>query len=428
VRARAGLWLSAQPRAARAPAGEAVAPSALLTQLNELGRVQHQATRVHRSVAIAAHAGVAGQQDVPAPLASLLRSTRTTVAGDAFDSGRADAPAYASGGGQGRLPHSGDATLGLSGSDGLVQVAGQSLQWAVGEVLSLASGQASECVVQGQARVHASQAIGVLAATVGTAAGNTLSVVSGQGELIVQAQDNQILLQARNALRAASASAAVEMAAPKTVHIATAGGASITLAGGNLTVICPGNITVHAGQKSFVGPANLTYPLPTMPRSESPDVLPSFAFRLQDIPGPQGIALAGQPWKIVRTRQSASDTPDNLHAVDAGQWVEVLKEGSAEDDGKVALDDADCKTVWDAVARFPGRLYLVHGIDAIPLQMRQFSTGPGVREIVETLDANNYSKDLQHLPDADALRAIRHRVEYEFQSLLTTTPKQRKEL
>lgn len=428
VRARAGLWLSAQPRAARAPAGEAVAPSALLTQLNELGRVQHQATRVHRSVAVAAHAGVAGQQDVPAPLASLLRSTRTTVTGDAFDNGRADAPAYASGGGQGRLPHSGDATLGLSGSDGLVQVAGQSLQWAVGEVLSLASGQASECVVQGQARVHASQAIGVLAATVGTAAGNTLSVVSGQGELIVQAQDNQILLQARNALRAASASAAVEMAAPKTVHIATAGGASITLAGGNLTVTCPGNITVHAGQKSFVGPANLTYPLPTMPRSESPDVLPSFAFRLQDIPGPQGIALAGQPWKIVRTRQSASDTPDNLHAVDAGQWVEVLKEGSADDDGKVALDDADCKTVWDAVARFPGRLYLVHGIDAIPLQMRQFSTGPGVREIVETLDANNYSKDLQHLPDADALRAIRHRVGYEFQSLLTTTPKQRKEL
>ncbi|MCF7750822.1 type VI secretion system tip protein VgrG [Bacillus subtilis subsp. subtilis] len=428
VRARAGLWLSAQPHAARAPAGEAVAPGALLTQLNELGRIQHQAARVHRSVAVASHIGVAGQQGEPAPLAGLLRSTRTTVSGDTFDSGRAEAPDYASSAGQGRLPHTGDATLGLSASDGLVQVAGQSLQWAVGEVLGLASGQASECVVQGQARVHGGQAIGVLAATIGTVSGTTLSVVSGQGELIVQAQDNQILVQARESLRAASAGAAIEMAAPKTVHIATAGGASITLAGGNLTVTCPGNITVHAGRKSFVGPANLTYPLPTMPRSESPDVLPSFAFRLQDIPGPQGIALAGQPWKIVRTRQAGSDTPDNLHAVDAGQWAEILKEGSADDDGKVELSNADCKTVWDAVARFPGRLYLVHGIDAIPLQMRQFSTGPGVREMVETLDANNYSKDLQHLPDADALRAIRHRVEYEFQSLLTTTPKQRKEI
>lgn len=429
VRARAGLWLSAQPHGAQAPSGEAVAPAALLAQLSELGRVQHQAAQVHQSVAVASHNGVAGAAaESPAPLAALLRSTRTTVGGAAYDAARQDAADFASHSAPGRLPHSGEPTLGLSARDGVVQVAGQSLHWAVGEVLGLASGQASEAVVQGDARIHGSQAIGVLAASVGAPAQTSLSVVSGEGELVVQAQDDQVLLQSRDGLRAASSAAAVELAAPTTLHVATAGGASITLAGGNLTIACPGSITVHAGRKSFVGPANLTYPLPTMPRSESPDVLPRFAFRLQDIPGPQGIALAGQDWKIVRTRQRASDTPDNLHAVDAAQWVDVLKEGTADDDGKVALDDADCKTVWDAVARYPGCLYLVHGIDAIPLQMRQFSTGPGVREIVDTLDANNYSKDLQRLPDADALRAIRHRVEYEFQSLLTTTPKQRKEL
>jgi type VI secretion system VgrG family protein len=428
VRARAGLWLTAQSRSAQAPAGEAAAQAALLTQLRDLRKAQDQAARTHRSVVLASHAGVAGQGDEPAPLAQLLRSTRTTVGGDAFDTGRTDAPAFASDAGPGRLPHTGEPTLGLSASAGIAQVAGQSLHWAVGEVLTLASGLASEGIVQGSARLHGGQALGALAATMGTPTGNSLSVVSGLGELVVQAQDNRILVQSRAGLRMASASAAVELAAPTTLHVATAGGASITLEGGNLTVTCPGTITVHAGSKSFVGPTNLTYPLPTMPRSESPEVMPTFAFRLQDIPGPQGVALAGQPWKIVRTRQAATDTPDNLHAVDADEWVEVLKEGSADGDGKVTLDDADCKAVWDAVARFPGRLYLVHGIDAIPLQMRQFSTGPGVREMVETLDANNYSKDLQLLPDSDALRAIRHRVEYEFQSRLTAAPKQRKEI
>ncbi|KAG0921639.1 hypothetical protein G6F32_015009 [Rhizopus arrhizus] len=90
-----------------------------------------------------------------------------------------------------------------------------------------------------------------------------------------------------------------ELAAPRTLHIATAGGASLTLEGGNLVVNCPGTITVHAGQKSFVGPAQLSYALPDMPTSTLSEQIPKLAFRLQDIPGPQGHPLAGQPWKIV---------------------------------------------------------------------------------------------------------------------------------
>jgi type VI secretion system secreted protein VgrG len=47
--------------------------------------------------------------------------------------------------------------------------------------------------------------------------------------------------------------------------LATAGGANITIEGGNITVMCPGKITVRAGRKSFVGPEQQSYPLPSLP-------------------------------------------------------------------------------------------------------------------------------------------------------------------
>ncbi|MGH8086372.1 MAG: DUF2345 domain-containing protein, partial [Lysobacter sp.] len=56
--------------------------------------------------------------------------------------------------------------------------------------------------------------------------------------------------------------------AGKTVHLATEGGASITIEGGNISVTCPGNIVVHAGKKSFVGPAQENHGLPIFRQSE----------------------------------------------------------------------------------------------------------------------------------------------------------------
>ena len=50
------------------------------------------------------------------------------------------------------------------------------------------------------------------------------------------------------------------------IVLATAGGANITIEGGNITVMCPGTITVKASQKSFVGPEQASYALPTLPQ------------------------------------------------------------------------------------------------------------------------------------------------------------------
>jgi uncharacterized protein (DUF2345 family) len=83
----------------------------------------------------------------------------------------------------------------------------------------------------------------------------------------VAAQRDEVRVQSQQALKVASAQAALELGAGKTLHIATAGGASVTIEGGNITFTAPGNIVVHAGKKSFTGPAQHGIALPQFPRS-----------------------------------------------------------------------------------------------------------------------------------------------------------------
>ena len=274
VRAEAGLWLSAYGHAGDSPAGDAVPATALLQQVEPLGKVFSQAANTHQTVQLASHAGVQSAKASrliadQAPLSALLTSARTTVTGMTYDTARSEAPERSPSAGQDRVPHTGDALLGLAAPAGIGLVAGQGLSWAVGETLTLASGAASNVVVAGDLRLHTGQAIGMLAAAMeGQTQDTALSLVAGQGELDLQAQHDQLKLQARDPLKVVSANAEVELAAGKTVHLATAGGASITIEGGNIVFACPGTITVHAGSKSFVGPAQLDYPLPEFTESE----------------------------------------------------------------------------------------------------------------------------------------------------------------
>lgn len=274
VRATAGGWFSAYAHGPTSPAGEAVQPAALLKQLQSMSQRFSKVARTHLTSPLALEEGARGPQQselIPdqAPLAALSMSARTTVTGDEYGTGKGEAPERQAQGGDGRVPHSGDPLLGLAAPSGIAQVAGQALHWTVGEGLLLASGLDSDTAVMGDARLHAGQAIGMLATAIegGAGQGNALSVVTGTGELDVQGQNDEVKLQSRQSLRAASAQAAVELAAGKTLHIATSGGASVTIEGGNITFNCPGTITVHASRKSFVGPVQEAYPLPQFPRS-----------------------------------------------------------------------------------------------------------------------------------------------------------------
>jgi uncharacterized protein (DUF2345 family) len=49
--------------------------------------------------------------------------------------------------------------------------------------------------------------------------------------------------------------------------------AVIIIDASGIRVTCSGVIAVHAGSKSFIGPATMSYPLPAMPRSVCVDCL-----------------------------------------------------------------------------------------------------------------------------------------------------------
>ena len=117
---------------------------------------------------------------------------------------------------------------------------------------------------------YAGQAVGWLAGAVegGLQEDVALSLVTTEGELELQAQNDGVKLQSRDGLRVISANAEVELAAGKAVHLATSGGASITIEGGNITVACPGQITVHAGRKEFLGPTTLNLSLAQWTQSQ----------------------------------------------------------------------------------------------------------------------------------------------------------------
>ncbi|SKA07867.1 type VI secretion system Vgr family protein [Novilysobacter spongiicola] len=300
VRGERGLWISAYPADPGAPAGEHIPELALLRQAERLGATFSDIAGTHLTVQLAAHLGAdrAGHShlaDDQPPLEAFAASAATTVDGTRYDAAIAQAPDGATRAGDGRVPHTRDAILGLSAPAGIALVAGQALHWSAGETLTVMSGADSNLAVAGDLRLHAGQAIGWLAGAVesaSSATGHNLALVTAEGELALQAQNGDANLKARDGLKVVSANAEVELAAGKTVHLATAGGASITIEGGNMTVACPGEIRVQAGKKSFVGPAQLSREMNSWPESRFDD---RYFVQL-----PDGSVAAGMSYEIIR--------------------------------------------------------------------------------------------------------------------------------
>jgi type VI secretion system secreted protein VgrG len=277
VRAGAGLLISSyrisHGAATREPAGDNAPGIALLKQAAKLGETFSGAATTHQSVAFASHLGAAradssALDDKAAPLKALLTAASGMLSSDSIAAARADAGDKPTSPASDKLPHSSDAIIAIAAKAGLGVVAGQDVQLANGETVTLMSGQDSQFVSGGQMRVHSGQAIGVLAGAVKAGENNTgLQLIAAKQAIELQTQSDVINLQARDEINVISANAHIDWAAAKSISLSTAGGANITITGGNITVQCPGKIMIHAGKKSFTGPDRLNYPLPALPGS-----------------------------------------------------------------------------------------------------------------------------------------------------------------
>jgi type VI secretion system secreted protein VgrG len=262
VRAGAGLLVSSyrisHNASSRDPAGENAGGVGMLRQAVALAECFNKAAVTHRTVGLAAHLGpmkaMASLLDEKAPpLEAVLASA----------AGQADVA-----GASGKLPHSSDPIIAMSGKDGFGANAGQSLQLANGETVTVMSGLDTQFVTGAQMRVHTGQAIGVLGGAVKPGEGGVgLQMIAARDAIDIQAQGDELKVQARDEVNVISANAHIDWAAAKRISLSTAGGANITIEGGNITVQCPGKIVVNAGRKTCNAPERMNYKLPILPQS-----------------------------------------------------------------------------------------------------------------------------------------------------------------
>ncbi len=284
------------------PAGDLAAGKALIQQAGTLADTLSGAAKTHETVQLAASIGShASENSTIDPGAAPLKALHTVLSGmvDALDSNTAknDARAKRTAIGTNALPHLTDAAIVQSAKAGLGMVAGQHLHWSAGETISLISGQDTDLVVAGSARIHTGQAIGLLAGAIRPGEDDIgIRLIAAKDAIDMQAQSDEMKFQAKEDLKLVSARAHIDFAAAKKIHLAVEGGASITIDGG-ITVQCPGTITVHASKKSFSGPDRMDYPLPGFPDDMTNPLKRHMRFSLGALPDAM-TNYAGEPYRL----------------------------------------------------------------------------------------------------------------------------------
>jgi uncharacterized protein involved in type VI secretion and phage assembly len=274
IRAGQGLLISSYGTQATEPAGDNAASIALAGQLKTLGETFSKAASTHQTVALAGHIGStkanqSSGNDQAAPFKALHTTLKGMVAHASEGEAQGDAASRNTSTADDKLPYSSDPVIAIAAKAGLGQTAGQDLQYSANETITLASGQDTHIATGGAQRIHAGQAIGVLAGAIkpgAEAAGKGLTMIAAQGDVEFQAQASTLQVAAKNNITVQSANAHIDWASPKKISLSTAGGANITMEGGNITVQCPGTITVKAASKQFGAGGSTNYRLPILPQ------------------------------------------------------------------------------------------------------------------------------------------------------------------
>jgi type VI secretion system secreted protein VgrG len=254
------------------PAGENTSGIALLKQAQGFAETFNRAAATHQTVQFILVKGGALNGDTQqsridgklAPLAGMVKALSGLV--DARD-GTID--------GHGKkIPHMHAPLVVVAAQAGIGMAASDGLHIAAGEVAHLSSGRDTHIAVGEALTVHSGQAIGVLAGAVNAGENDSgIQLIAGQGDIEFQAQTDEMTFAAKDLVRLISANSHIDFAAAKSIVIATEGGASMTIEGGNITFACPGTISIKAASKSFAGPANMNYVLPSFPKSVCPPCL-----------------------------------------------------------------------------------------------------------------------------------------------------------
>jgi type VI secretion system secreted protein VgrG len=275
VRANQGLLVTTFGTRESDPAGDNAPGMALLKQAATLAESFSNAAKTHQTTQLATAIGSqkANQSqlsDKLAPMKALHHAASGTVSPLNINVATADAGKKNTSTDK-TVPHTTDPIVAITAKAGLATVAGQDIQLASGETISLQAGQDIQLASGAQMRMHTGQSLGILAGAVQAgqgAKGTGLTMIAGKGPIQMQAQADQAEVAAKNLVNIQTANAHIDWAAAKKITLTTSGGAQIVLSGEGITVQCPGKITVKAASKSFIGGAKEEYALPVLPKDD----------------------------------------------------------------------------------------------------------------------------------------------------------------
>lgn len=210
----------------------------------------------------------------------VLVATRTgTAPGNGIDGGDGTAPAWSS---PVQVVSSPAAIVAVTPADQIVssgtqvvQSAGDAINWAVQDTMSMAVAGAVQLFTHGQASGGSQNPETGIAAHAAT------------GPVQVRALNNTATLAAQKSVQIASTSADVTVMSPASHVLATAAGAYLKIEGGNIELGAPGTIEFKASIRDFTGPASASGDLPELPKTQG---LFTRAFALYSL---EGTALEG---------------------------------------------------------------------------------------------------------------------------------------
>ncbi|WP_454725131.1 MULTISPECIES: type VI secretion system Vgr family protein [Cupriavidus] len=179
----------------------------------------------------------------------------------------------------------GEPLIALSAPAGIAAGTPRSIVLGAGEHLDGAAQQNVQLSAGERVVINAGTGLGTFAQS------GDLRHIAHQGEMLLQAQQNTIRIEADQSVEVSSSQQHVRMAANKHITL-LCGGAYIKMADGNIELGMPGSFTVKASNHSLIGPSSASVPLPSWSRSNVANWIEI------DHRDPEGIPFAGQRYRI----------------------------------------------------------------------------------------------------------------------------------
>lgn len=175
-----------------------------------------------------------------------------------FEDGAGDTQYAIDNGGRGTVPGLDDSLILVSSPDGIATATPKSTHLHSGEHLTISTGQDISIASGKGLLASVADRISLFVHRAG------MKLIAAGGRVDIQAQQDEMELQAKQAMRLSSTDNAIIIAGKKEILL-TSGDAYIRLSGGNIDIHAPKNVDIKGAKKSIGGPAGLSHDFKDFP-------------------------------------------------------------------------------------------------------------------------------------------------------------------